>query len=151
MSRQRLRQSFINWKSDLSLESCALKAIYNIKDHINTNKNKELIIKMNPSVINVIESSYENELTQIKKQYKVVISFEADIGIENTKIEIVNEIKTKKKVASKKSKKVENKTKKNLPNKDAAKKHKTNKKPKAEKPINPIKEIKNKKKGWWQT
>ena len=151
MSRQRLRQSFINWKSDLSLESCALKAIYNIKDHINTNKNKELIIKMNPSVINVIESSYENELTQIKKQYKVMISFEADIGIENTKIEIVNEIKTKKKVASKKSKKVENKTKKNLPNKDAAKKHKTNKKPKAEKPINPIKEIKNKKKGWWQT
>ena len=151
MSRQRLRQSFINWKSDLSLESCALKAIYNIKDHINTNKNKELIIKMNPSVINVIESSYENELTQIKKQYKVMISFEADIGIENTKIEIVNEIKTKKKVASKKSKKVENKTKKNLPNKDAAKKQKTNKKPKAEKPINPIKEIKNKKKGWWQT
>ena len=151
MSRQRLRQSFINWKSDLSLESCALKAIYNIKDHINTNKNKELIIKMNPSVINVIESSYENELTQIKKQYKVMISFEADIGIENTKIEIVNEIKTKKKVASKKSKKVENKTKKNLPNKAVAKKHKTNKKPKAEKPINPIKEIKNKKKGWWQT
>jgi len=151
MSRQRLRQSFINWKSDLSLESCALKAIYNIKDHINTNKNKELIIKMNPSVINVIESSYENELTQIKKQYKVMISFEADIGIENTKIEIVNEIKTKKKVASKKSKKIDNKTKKNLPNKDAAKKHKTNKKPKAEKPINPIKEIKNKKKGWWQT
>ena len=151
MSRQRLRQSFINWKSDLSLESCALKAIYNIKDHINTNKNKELIIKMNPSVINVIESSYENELTQIKKQYKVMVSFEADIGIENTKIEIVNEIKTKKKVASKKSKKIDNKTKKNLPNKDAAKKHKTNKKPKAEKPINPIKEIKNKKKGWWQT
>ena len=151
MSRQRLRQSFINWKSDLSLESCALKAIYNIKDHINTNKNKELIIKMNPSVINVIESSYENELTQIKKQYKVMISFEADIGIENTKIEIVNEIKKKKKVASKKSKKIDNKTKKNLPNKDAAKKHKTNKKPKAEKPINPIKEIKNKKKGWWQT
>ena len=151
MSRQRLRQSFINWKSDLSLESCALKAIYNIKDHINTNKNKELIIKMNPSVINVIESSYENELTQIKKQYKVMISFEADIGIENTKIEIVNEIKTKKKVASKKSKKIDNKTKKKLPNKDAAKKQKTNKKPKAEKPINPIKEIKNKKKGWWQT
>ena len=151
MSRQRLRQSFINWKSDLSLESCALKAIYNIKDHINTNKNKELIIKMNPSVINVIESSYENELNQIKKQYKVMISFEADIGIENTKIEIVNEIKKKKKVASKKSKKIDNKTKKNLPNKDAAKKHKTNKKPKAEKPINPIKEIKNKKKGWWQT
>ena len=153
MSRQRLRQSFIDWKSDLSLESCALKAIYNIKEHINTNKNKELIIKMNPSVINVIESNYENELNQIKKQYKVMISFETDIGIENTKIEIVNEIKKKKKAAAKKSKKIENKTKpkKNLPNKDVLKKQKTNKKPKAEKPINPIKEIKNKKKGWWQT
>ncbi len=151
MSRQRLRQSFINWKSDLSIESCALKAIYNIKDHISTNKNKELLIKINPSVIDVIESSYENELIKIKKQYKVMISFEADISIENTKIEIVNKTKKKKKVVAKKSKKIENKTKKSLVKKDATKSQKANKKSKIEKPINPIKEIKNKKTGWWQT
>ena len=151
MSRQRLRQSFINWKSDLSIESCALKAIYNIKDHISTNKNKELLIKINPSVIDVIESTYENELIKIKKQYKVMISFEADISIENTKIEIVNKTKKKKKVVAKKSKKIENKTKKSLVKKDATKSQKANKKSKIEKPINPIKEIKNKKTGWWQT
>ena len=36
MSRQRLRQSFIDWKTELSIGSSALKIIYSINEKINT-------------------------------------------------------------------------------------------------------------------
>ena len=153
MSRQRLRQSFINWKSDLTIESCALKAIYNIREHINVNKNKKISLKINPSVLNVIENSYENELKEIENHSKVSISLESDVNIDNARIEIVkdvNEKKQKKKAEPVKSKKPAIKSKNKEKSVEKIKKINKTKKIKEDKALKPIKEIKNKKTGWWQ-
>ena len=154
MSRQRLRQSFINWKSDLTIESCALKAMYNIKEHINTNKDKNILVKINPSVLNTLKNTYEDELNEFIKHNKITISLESDSNTENARIEIIKDTKQnkqKKKTSRVKSTKTENKTKNKITNLDKAKKRKKTKKAKSEKIVNPIKEIKNKKTGWWQT
>ena len=154
MSRQRLRQSFINWKSDLTIESCALKAMYNIKEHINTYKDKNILVKINPSVLNILKNTYEDELNEVIKHNKIAISLESDSNTENARIEIIKdtkENKQKKKTSRAKSTKTENITKNKVTNLDKVKKRKKTKKAKSEKVVNPIKEIKNKKTGWWQT
>tara|TARA_B100000965_G_scaffold401610_1_gene425844 strand:- start:1453 stop:3351 length:1899 start_codon:yes stop_codon:yes gene_type:complete len=151
MSRQRLRQSFINWQSSLSIESCALKAIYTIKDYINNNKNKDIQIKMNPSVLNEVENIYKNELDEIKKNYKIDIMLKEDKSLESTNIDIINEKTKKKKKTLRNTKKSETKIKKNNTKSIKEKKQKKEKKLENEKVISPIKEIKNKKTGWWQT
>ena len=147
MSRQRLRQSFINWKSDLTIESCALKAMYNIKEHINISKKKSILIKINPSVLNELNNSYENELNEIKKHRNISLSFESDANIDNSKIEILNNSVKKKQVTQKKTKKVKSKS----ASIGKTKKSINAKKTKDDKITSPIKEIKNKKTGWWQT
>jgi len=154
MSRQRLRQSFINWKSDLTVESCALKVMYNIKEYANINKSNNFSVKINPSVLNILENSYENELNQIKKHNKTIISLVSDINIENAKIEIKEASKAKKekkKTSLIKAKKTQKKTGKNVTAIKGEKKERKNKKIKSETISNPIKDIKNKKTGWWQT
>ena len=154
MSRQRLRQSFISWKSDLTAESCALKAMYNIKEYINLNKTKNIVVKINPSVLNIIRNLYQDEIDETIKYNKISISFEADAVIENAKIEIIKDVKQKsqkKKATKEKTKKLENKTNKNKIKQNKEKRDRKAQKSKIEKPINPIKEIKNKKTGWWQT
>ena len=156
MSRQRLRQSFISWKSDLTIESCALKAVYKIKEYININKNKHknILVKINHTVLSMINDIYLEEIDTITKHSKVSISFEADTIIDNAKIEIIKNVERKgqkKKVVKEKLKKLDNKTKKKTVKKSKEKKQKKNKKSKIEKIANPIKEIKNKKTGWWQT
>ena len=154
MSRQRLRQSFISWKSDLTAESCALKAMYNIKEYINLNKTKNIVVKINPSVLNIISNLYQDEIDETIKHNKISISFEADAAIENAKIEIIKDVKQKsqkKKATKEKTKKLENKTNKNKIKQNKEKRDRKAQKSKIEKPINPIKEIKNKKTGWWQT
>ena len=154
MSRQRLRQSFISWKSDLTAESCALKAMYNIKEYINLNKTKNIVVKINPSVLNIIRNLYQDEIDETIKNNKISISFEADAAIENAKIEIIKDINQKsqkKKATKEKTKKLENKTNKNKIKQNKEKRDRKAQKSKIEKPINPIKEIKNKKTGWWQT
>ena len=150
MSRQRLRQSFINWKSELTIESCALKAMYSIKEHVNANKNKTINLKINPSVLNTIENTYGEELKEIEKHNKISISLESDINIDNAKIEIVKDGNQKKqgKVNKAKPKKAISKNK-NQENK--IKKTSKSKKIKEDKILNPMKEIQNKKTGWWQT
>ncbi len=149
MSRQRLRQSFITWTSDLSIESCALKTIYNIKDYFNSNKNKNVVVKISPSVLNAIENTYKNELKKIGENYKANISFEIDKSIGNTKIEIIKSTKEKK--GNPTIKKSQNKIGKDQSNAKKVKKKKKIVKSKTEKIVSPIKEIKNKKTGWWQT
>ena len=154
MSRQRLRQSFISWKSDLTADSCALKAMYNIKEYINLNKTKNIVVKINPSVLNIIGNLYQDEIDETIKNNKISISFEADAVIENAKIEIIKDVKQKsqkKKATKEKTKKLENKTNKNKIKQNKEKRDIKTQKSKIEKPINPIKEIKNKKTGWWQT
>ena len=52
MSRQRLRQSFIEWRSSLSINSSALKAIYLLKSHLNSldKKINKTEVELNTSV-----------------------------------------------------------------------------------------------------
>jgi len=154
MSRQRLRQSFISWKSDLTIESCALKAMYNIKEHINTYKDKNILVKINPSVLNILKNTYEDELNEIIKHNKITISLESNSNTENARIEIIKDEKQKKqkeKTSRTKPTKTENGTKNKATNLNKVKKEKKTKKVKSEKIVNSIKEIKNKKTGWWQT
>ena len=51
VSRQRLRQSFIEWTCTLSIESCALKVISLINQDINASKSKEVNIEINPILL----------------------------------------------------------------------------------------------------
>ena len=70
-----------------------------------------------------MENSYEDELNQIKKHNKIIISLVSDINIENGRIEIIEASKTKK----------------------------GNKKTSPIKAIKKQKKTRNKKTGWWQT
>lgn len=129
--------------------------MYNIKEYINLNKTKNIVVKINPSVLNIIRNLYQDEIDETIKNNKISISFEADAAIENAKIEIIKDInqKSQKKNTTKKekTKKLENKTKKKKIKQNKEKRDRKAQKSKIEKPINPIKEIKNKKTGWWQT
>ncbi len=142
MSRQRLRQSFIDWKSELSINSCALKAMYNLKQEINLSKKDSLSIKINPSILNILQKDFGEELDVIKKRDNISLSFISSVDMKNDSIEITtNAKKTKKKINKPKPKK------KNV--KKSTNSQKTLKKKK--KSSSSIKEIKNKKTGWWQT
>ena len=117
-------------------------------------KNKNILVKINPTILNIIEDVYDDELNEVEKHNKINISFEADANIENARIEIIKNIKQKKKkkqIKSVKTKKSETKNKKNTNNSNNVKKDKKTKKSKPDAISNPIKEIKNKKTGWWQT
>ena len=114
----------------------------------------ENVVKINPSVLNIIGNLYQDEIDETIKNNKISISFEADAVIENAKIEIIKDVKQKsqkKKATKEKTKKLENKTNKNKIKQNKEKRDRKAQKSKIEKPINPIKEIKNKKTGWWQT
>jgi len=149
MSRQRLRQSFIDWKSELSINSCALKAMYNLKQQVNISKKNSLSIKINPSVLNILEKDFGEELDGIKKRSNISLSFISSVDMKNDSIEIkTDEKKSKKKINNSKSNKKDIK-------KDTSSKKNLKKKKKVSSPIkeikkSPIKEIKNKKTGWWQ-
>ena len=67
MSRQRLRQSFIEWKTELSHSSIVLKILYQIKEAINKKTNKNLIIKVSPFIKEFAISNFKNELDNIEK------------------------------------------------------------------------------------
>ena len=152
MSRQRLRQSFIEWKSQLSLESCALKAIYKIKETINEKQHKKITVKMNPSVVSLINKNLINELDEIKKNKDITITLMEDPNIPSHTVEIIKNINTKKtsRVKNAVVKKSTKKTKKTSSKKKEVKKDDKKKIQKQKHLASSIKEIKNKKTGWWQ-
>ena len=152
MSRQRLRQSFIEWKSQLSLESCALKAIYKIKETINEKQHKKITVKMNPSVVSLINKNSINELDEIKKNKDITITLMEDPNIPSHTVEIIKNINTKKtsRVKNAVVKKSTKKTKKTSSKKKEVKKDDKKKIQKQKHLASSIKEIKNKKTGWWQ-
>ena len=168
MSRQRLRQSFIEWRSSLSIESAALKAIYIIREHINSSqkKMKSIEIEINPSVKSFIINNMTNDINFINKEFGIEIKFIDSFLIENENIKLIKDkinsgVKKKKKEIVKKKKKIYKKTikksnensnsvKKTKPPKDSAKKILDNNTEVEEKIVLPLKEVKNKKTGWWK-
>ena len=109
LSRQRLRQSFIEWKCTLSIESCAQKIISLIKQNSLRIKSSELKFEINPILSSYIKNNHENEITSIKEKYKVKFIIIENLMLENDTI-IFNDLKNKKtnkkKVAVSKKKKV---------------------------------------------
>ena len=76
MSRQRLRQSFIEWRTELSLNSSALRLIYKIKEKINNFKSKILTIFISPMMKKYVEDNFNSELSILSKQFKVDINIQ---------------------------------------------------------------------------
>ncbi len=151
MSRQRLRQSFIQWKTELSNESMALRILYKIRETINNKKFKNIEIRLNSSISKFLHNNFQSEIDEIKDVSKVTLSFIIDEDLENNEINL-KEIKLTDQAKKKKKKKIVKKKKKiSLNVKDAADKSKETKN--KNEPLNKnssLKEIKNKKTGWWQ-
>ena len=151
MSRQRLRQSFIQWKTELSNESMALRILYKIRETINNKKFKNIEIRLNSSISKFLLNNCQSEIDEIKDVSKVTLSFIIDENLENNEINL-KEIKLTDQAKKKKKKKVVKKKKKiSLNVKDAPDKSKETKN--KNEPLSKnssLKEIKNKKTGWWQ-
>ncbi len=151
MSRQRLRQSFIEWRTELSQHSSALKLIYLVKEKINNKKIKALSVNINPFIKKYLVDNFKAEIKKIEDDSKVKITFVDDITINNAEISFADESakikKDNKSIKKKVSKKKAPSTKKKIP---ATKKSKSKDKVLENENISPIKEIKDKKSGWWQ-
>ncbi len=111
VSRQRLRQSFIEWTCTLSIESCALKVISLINQEIISSKSKEVHIEINPILLEYINNHHENEIASIKDKYKVDLNFKENLKLSNDSIDFGNKksAKNKKKPPSKKKKTIKKK------------------------------------------
>ncbi|MDB9986392.1 Rne/Rng family ribonuclease [Pelagibacterales bacterium] len=108
LSRQRLRQSFIEWKCTLSIESCAQKIIGLIKQNSLTLKTSDLRFEINPVLSSYIKAHHEKEILSIKEKYNVKFTITQNLMLENDTI-IFNDLKDpkkKKKTAPNKKKKV---------------------------------------------
>ena len=172
MSRQRLRQSFIEWRSSLSINSSALKAIYLIKSYINSLdiKINKAEVELNTSVKNYINNNLTDDIDLFKKNgLELTLKENTSFEIDEIKIIKSNQKSNKKKPTSKKKKKtIATESKKVKKKKDIQTKKKASKKAKLSekkesdnyseqaKPktdevaeIAPLKEITNKKTGWW--
>jgi len=152
MSRQRLRQSFIEWKTELSQNSSALKSIYFIKEKINNKKFKTLTVNINPFMKKYLVDNFHSEISNIENESKVTISFVDDITIGNSEIVTEENSKNTKKNEKKPKKKIVKKSLPKAKKKDSVlKKTKIKDKSAEDQIVSPIKEIKDKKSGWWQT
>lgn len=172
MSRQRLRQSFIEWRSTLSINSSALKVIYMIKSHLNSLDKKidKIEVELNASVKDFITENLINDIDLFKKNgLEVLLKENKHFENEEIKINKSNVKPNKKKKVSKKKAKVsaprttDQKKKKNSKiKKKVSKKIKISEENKSDNPsektglkdsdtveIAPLKEIVNKKTGWW--
>ena len=151
MSRQRLRQSFIEWSSELDANSTALKLLYKIKDVIYSKKIKKLNIKTNPYINKIISDNYFDEVSYIENNSKVNINFIEVTDLKNKNFEISEDNTLQKKEAKSTKKKAPKKKKSVLKKKKNETKTKTkNYRENEENNVSPIKDIKNKKSGWWQ-
>ena len=112
VSRQRLRQSFIEWTCTLSIESCALKVISLINQDIIASKSNEVHIEINPILLEYLNNHHENEIASIKEKYKVDLIYIENLKLSNDSIVFVNKksVKNKKKPTSKKKKTIKKKT-----------------------------------------
>ena len=172
MSRQRLRQSFIEWRSTLSINSSALKVIYMIKSHLNSLDKKidKVEVELNASVKDFITENLINDIDLFKKNgLEVLLKENKHFENEEIKINKSNVKPNKKKKVSKMKAKVsaprttDQKKKKNSKiKKKVSKKVKISEENKSDNPsektglkdsdtveIAPLKEIVNKKTGWW--
>ena len=105
MSRQRLRQSFIEWKTELSNHSIVQKFLYQINEELNKKKTKKLSLKISPYIKNLILTNFQKEIDNIESSRKVKIILLGDDSLKNEEIIFeTDESKNKSKATSVKSK-----------------------------------------------
>jgi len=95
MTRQRLRESFIKWETNLSLESFSLKMIKKIEMLAFSNKTKIVTAYLSDKVANYINSDLKKELSFFEKKYKFKINIMSDSNliIPEYKIHLLNKNK----------------------------------------------------------
>jgi len=103
LSRQRLRQSFIEWNCSLSIESCSQKIISLIRQNSLALKLKELRFEINPVLLSYIKSHHDKEILSIKEKYNVEFNITENLMLANDTIVFHDSKDTKKKKKKKKS------------------------------------------------
>jgi len=78
MSRQRLRESNVKWKINLSNESFALKILKLAELKSIENKSKTIKISLNQKISDFIEENYLKDINYFKKKNKINIIIESD-------------------------------------------------------------------------
>ena len=155
MSRQRLRQSFIEWKTELSHTSVVQKIIYQISEEVsNNNRKKNINLKINSFLKFYISSNFQKEINYIETSRNIKINFDEDNSLNNSEIIFVNtDNKKNDKIKNTKRKTIQKNIKKTVKKrqiKEVEVKEKTKVKAKSKNQKTTLKEIKNKKTGWWQ-
>ncbi len=97
MSRQRLRQSFIEWRSSLSINSSALKAIYLLKSHLNSldKKINKAEVELNTSVKDYINDNLTDDIDSIREN-GLEVTLKENTSLENDEIKIIKDNQKKK-------------------------------------------------------
>ena len=100
MSRQRLRESSVNWKIVLSLESFSQKIVKSAQDLAFENKVKAVNLHVMKRAINFIKENYGDEISFLKKTYELTINLieNNDLLIPEYKIELLKKKKVIKKI-----------------------------------------------------
>ncbi len=95
MTRQRLRESFIKWETNLSLESFGLKIVKKIEMLAFSKKTKIVMAFVSDKVATYLNSDLKKELNFFEKKYKFKINIEADsqLIIPEYKIHLLNKNK----------------------------------------------------------
>ena len=95
MTRQRLRESFIKWETNLSLESFGLKMIKKIEMLAFSNKTKIVTAYLPDKVATYMSSDLKKELSFFEKKYKFKINIMSDSNliIPEHKIHLLNKNK----------------------------------------------------------
>ena len=95
MTRQRLREGFIKWETNLSMESFALKIIKKIEMLAFTNKIKFINVNMPDKIKLYIDSQLSKEINYFENKYNFKIEFIGDpaLILPEYKIQLLNKNK----------------------------------------------------------
>jgi ribonuclease E len=95
MSRQRLRESSVQWNIVLTLDSFSSKILKLAEEQALSNKIKNVNIRVAEKVSKTIKEQFDDELSYCKKKHKLQINFISDnsLIIPEYKIELLNKNK----------------------------------------------------------
>ena len=92
MSRQRLRESSVQWNIVLTLDSFSFKILKLAEEQVISNKTKKINIKVSEKVIQNIKEKFDDELSYCIKKNKLQLNFVSDnsLIIPEYKIDLLN-------------------------------------------------------------
>jgi ribonuclease E len=110
MSRQRLRESSVQWNIVLTLDSFSSKILKLAEEQALSNKIKNVNIKVAEKVSKTIKEQFDDELSYCKKKHNLQINFinDSSLIIPEYKIELLNKNKKIIKILEHKTKPKEN-------------------------------------------